>query len=72
MESRIDFEVWLKKNMPSNCVEIVKGELMTFVRVWGLNYLTGVMAAFKSSKQCSEMRDIQFKGDRLIIAYAHK
>lgn len=66
-----NFEEWLNKNIPSRCLEIVKGELMTFVRVRGLNYLSETMAAFKKSEQASEMRDIQFKGDRLIIAYAH-
>ena len=57
--------------MPKNCVEIVKGELMTFVRLWGLDYLSGAMAAFKKSMQRAEMRDMQFKGNRLIVAYAN-
>lgn len=71
MNNRIDFEAWLKANMPADCVNIVKGELMTFVRLWGLAYLSEALAAFKSSWQRDELRDMQFKGDRLIIAYAH-
>ena len=71
MDNRIDFEAWVKANMPARCVEFVKGELMTFVRLWGLNYLSEALAAFKKSAQCAEMRDIQFKGNRLIVAYAN-
>lgn len=71
MEKPINFEEWLKINVPRNCVDIVKGELMTFVRIYGLNYLSGAVAAFKASLQKPEMRDMQFKGNRLIIAYAN-
>lgn len=71
METRINFEEWLKTNVPRRCVDIVKDELMTFVRIKGLNYLSQTVAAFKSSLQMSEMRDCQFKGDRIIIAYAN-
>lgn len=71
MEKRIDFEAWVKENIPTRCTEIVKGELMTFIRLRGLAYLSQAVGAFKQSMQKCEMRDIQFKGDRLIIAYAN-
>lgn len=68
---KIDFEAWLKSNVPYGCLDIKKCELLTIVRVRGLNYLSATMEAFKNSFQRAEMRDMQFKGDRLIIGYAN-
>lgn len=65
-----NFEDYLK-TLPERCVQIRKGDLMTFVKITGLKYLTDAMNVFKESEQCKEMRDIQFKGYSLIFAYAH-
>lgn len=60
---------WVKKNY-RQC-EIIRGDLMTFVCVGGLYYLSEAIAAFKASPEHAEMRDIDFSNYNLYIAYAN-
>lgn len=60
---------WMRKN--ARLCEVVKGELCTFVRVSGLNYLSEALRVFKSSPEYSEMRDCTFVNCKLSVAYAN-
>ena len=60
---------WMKSN--ARLCTIVKGELCTFVKVEGLNYLTDALHAFKASPEYAEMRDLSFSNYKLYVAYAN-
>ncbi len=60
---------WIKAN--ERLCTIARGELMTFVEVAGLNYLSQAIQAFQSSPEFKEMRDCTMSNYKIYFAYAN-
>lgn len=60
---------WMKAH--TDLCEVVRGELMTFVEVCGLAYLSDALKAFKASPEREVMRDLTMNNGKLYVAYSN-